>query len=301
MQNSFKRTLLPLNALRVFEVAARHLSFTKAAKELNVTQGAVSRQIKHLESQLQMVLFHRLHRQLVLTDQGQILLTPLTEALDKMSDIIDKLSRQDTYLNLKVHPTFAIRWLIPRLYKFQGLHPEIKVRFSTSNANVDFKREIFDVGITYRAEKTEGVNREKIMDELLTPVCSPDLLNQEPPLEKPEDLKHHVLLHNNPDQREWRSWAKMIGLKDLPFGRGQFFDVDDAAIQAATTGLGIALGELFLIKKDIVAGRLVAPFKNSEVKTGDYHLAWHEANDNKSSIMLFREWLLHEISQPSTT
>ena len=125
--------------------------------------------------------------------------------------------------------------------------------------------------------------------------------NEIEPINNYETKVENVLLHNNPDQREWRSWAKMIGLRDLPFDRGQFFDVDDAAIQAATTGLGIALGELFLIKKDIIAGRLVAPFKNSEVKTGDYHLAWHEANDNKSSILLFREWLLHEISQPSTT
>lgn len=299
MPNSMNRTLLPLNALRAFEVAARHLSFTEAAKELHVTQGAVSRQIKNLESQLETILFHRLHRQLVLTDQGQMLLTPLTEAFTIMGDIIKKLSVQGTYLSLKVHPTFAIRWLIPRLYKFQNLHPEIQVRFTTSNTNVDFKREIFDIGITYRAEKKEGVSREKIMDELLTPVCSPDLLNQELPLAKPEDLKHHVLLHNNPDQREWRSWAQKIGLNDLPFDSGQVFDVDDAAIQVATTGLGIALGELFLIKKDIIAGRLVAPFKNSEVKTGDYHIAWPETNDNKSSIRLFREWLLHEISQPS--
>ncbi len=297
MGKSISRAQLPLNALRAFEVAARHLSFTEAAKELHVTQGAVSRQIKHLENELQVLLFHRHHRQLVLTDQGQILILPLTEALNMMSDTIDKLSRGDRDLNLKVHPTFAIRWLIPRLYRFQALHPEIQVRFTTSNINVDFKREDFDIGITYRGEKTPGLKRAKLMDEFLTPVCSPQLLKNAAPLETPEDLKYHVLLHNNPDQQEWYTWAKKAGIKNINFERGQVFEVDDAALQAATAGLGIALGEQFLVKEDIIAGRLVAPFSDVGIKSGVYYIVWHEVNDNNSRVLLFKEWLLKEIFQ----
>jgi LysR family glycine cleavage system transcriptional activator len=295
MQKSQKRSTLPLNALRVFDMAARRLSFTKAAKELHVTQGAVSRQIKILENELQVPLFHRLHRQLKLTDQGQKLLVPLTEALDQISDTIDNLEKQDTSLNLKVLPTFAIRWLIPRLHKFQKLHPEVEVRFTTSNVNVDFKHENFDIGITYRSEKTPGVERVTILEEYLTPVFSPMLLSGDSPLIRLEDLKDQVLLHNNPDQHEWRKLAIQNSLDNLPFDQGMVFDIDDAALHAAAAGLGVALSEQFFIREDLAAKRLLAPFKEIKEKTGEYYLVWPEVNNKKANILKFKNWILNEI------
>jgi len=295
MQKTHVRGALPLNALKAFEASARHLSFTRAARELNVTQGAVSRQVKLLEQQLDVILFHRLHRQLKLTDQGHMLLSPLTEALDIMADAIEKLIRQTKDLSLKVHPTFAIRWLIPRLHKFQMRYPEIQVRFTTSNTNVDFKRENFDLGITYNGSQRPGVTRKKILTERLTPVCAPKLMQGASPLKRHKDLKHHLLLHNSPDQREWRAWASQAGVKGLSFERSQIFEIDDAALQAATAGLGVALGDLLLIREDLEASRLVAPFEYIEVKTGNYYLAWPENNAAKAGITEFKEWLVKEI------
>ncbi len=289
------RANLLLNALRAFEASARHLSFTKAARELNVTQGAVSRQVKLLESDLNVILFHRLHRKLSLTDQGQMLFHPISEALDIMTTAVGTLKNQTKDLSLKVHPTFAIRWLVPRLYKFQAIHPDIQVRFTTSNINADFKRENFDMAITYRGNETSGVVRKKILEECLIPVCSPKLLNTGLSLEKPSDLKCFSLLHNSPDQLEWRSWAAKANVKGLSFERGQVFEIDDAALQAATAGLGIALGDRLLIKEDLDTGRLVAPFEYAQVKTGIYYISWPKKNAAKHGVMAFKDWLTKEI------
>lgn len=299
MHNKAIRNLPSLNALRAFEASARHLSFTNAAEELCVTQGAVSRQVKQLEDQLQVILFHRLHRQLILTDQGQMLLKPLSDAFDLMAASLERLKNQPRDLKLKVHPSFAIRWLIPRLYRFQTQHPEIQVRLTTSSINADFSRENFDVAITYRGEKVMGTSRKKILAERLTPVCSPALLQGEPPLETLEDLKHHLLLHNTPEQRDWRTWAKGVGITRLSFERGQIFEIDDAALQAAASGLGIALGNLFLIREDLEAKRLVQPFKGLVVETGAYYISWPDVNTTSPSVTAFKTWLINEISSES--
>ncbi|MCP4023489.1 MAG: transcriptional regulator GcvA [Desulfobacteraceae bacterium] len=295
MQKPLNRARLPLNALRSFESAARHLSFTKAASELNVTQGAVSRQVKLLEEQLDVILFHRLHRQLKLTAQGQLLLPQLTDAFNIVADAVQRLVSQTKDLNLKVHPTFAIRWLIPRLHNFQARYPKIQVRFTTSNVNVDFKQENFDLGITYRGEKIPGTARKKILTERLTPVCAPVFLTGETPLKNYQDLRNHLLLHNNPDQREWRLWAGQAKVDGLSFERGQIFEIDDAALQAATAGLGVALGDLLLVQEDLKTKRLVAPFDYIEVKTGNYYISWLEKNESKPGVKEFQEWLVKEI------
>ncbi len=295
MEHIYNRSLLPLNALRAFEAAARHLSFTRAARELNVTQGAVSRQVKRLETELSVPLFHRLHRKLRLTDQGQALFHPLNQALDTISDAIGNLKNQTKDLSLKVHPTFAIRWLIPRLHKFQLKYPDIQIRLTTSNINADFIRENFDIAITYKGADISGILREKILEERLTPVCSPTLLTDSIPLKKPSDLRFHHLLHNSPDQQEWRAWAKQAGVAGLNFEKGQTFEIDDAALQAATAGLGIALGDLLLVREDIASGRLVEPFEFIAVKTGNYYLSWLKGNTDKPGVTEFKNWLKQEI------
>lgn len=297
MQKIGNRSLLPLNALRAFECAARHLSFTKAAEELNVTQGAVSRQIKSLEQQLQVTLFRRLHRRIILTDQGHLLLPSIVKAMDMISEAIDGVQTQSKDINIKVHPSFAIRWLIPRLKKFKALHPEIEIRFTTSNTNVNFKRENFDMGITFGGEGFPGVRRQELLAERLTPVFSPHLLNNPHPIKTVEDLRHHLLLHNTPDQSEWRAWAAQVGVDGLPFKRGPVFEIDDAALQAATAGIGVALGDLFLVKDDLTYGRLMAPFAHIKVDTYKYYLSWPDFNDGNPHLVAFRHWLTEEIKQ----
>jgi len=306
MQKLTIRCLPSLNALRAFESSARHLSFTKAAKELFVTQGAVSRQIKQLEEQIQIPLFHRCHRQLILTDQGGMLLAPLTEAFDLMATALERLKNQPRDLRLKVHPTFAIRWLIPRLHRFQKIHPKIQIRLTTSSINVDFSRENFDVGIVYikapNEEKTKtGMVRTKIATERLTPVCSPSYMSKERRLESAEDLKHHRLLHNNTEHKEWRIWAEWVGVMELSFERGQTFEMDDAALQAAASGLGIALGNINLIKDDLETNRLVQPLKGQKnviAETGIYYLAC-PVGPLSSELVTFKKWLVSELEKES--
>ncbi|MBA3008999.1 MAG: transcriptional regulator GcvA [Proteobacteria bacterium] len=297
MQQKKHQGLPSLNALRAFEAAARHLSFTLAARELCVTQGAVSRQIKQLEDQLKVILFHRRHKQLSLTDQGMLLVPSLTRAFNMMADAVNKLKNQQQDLSLKVHPTFAIRWLIPRLHHFQTLHPDIQVRLTTSGANVDFGHENFDIGITHLGKASPGVIREKIMTEQLIPVCSPKLLTTAFPLKRPGDLRGHMLLHNTPDLREWAAWADQVGIKNLSLERGQVFEVDDAALQAATAGLGVALGDLFLVRDALAAGLLVAPFGLTPIKTGNYYFSRPESNKDLGKVTAFQNWLVSALRQ----
>ncbi len=297
MQKRKTHDLPSLNGLKTFESAARHLSFTLAARELCVTQGAVSRQIKQLEDQLNVILFHRLHKNLKLTDQGTLLVFPLTRAFNIMADAVDKLKNQQQDFRLKVHPTFAIRWLIPRLHHFQALHPDIQVRLTTSGENVDFNYENFDAGITHGGEDTPGIAREKILTEQLIPVCSPKLLNSPFPLKKPEDITRHMLLHNTPDLKEWAAWADQVGIKELSLERGQVFEMDDAALQAATAGLGVALGDLFLIRDELETGRLKAPFGLTPIKTGSYYFSTPDFNKKTNNVKAFQNWLATTLTQ----
>ena len=295
MQRQKSRQLPSLNSLKAFEAAGRLGSFTLAAKELNVTQGAVSRQVKQLEEEIGVILFFRQHRKLTLTDQGMLLLPALTRSLDTMADALDKLNHQQLDLNLKVHPTFAIRWLIPRLHKFQSLHPELQVRLTTSSVNADFSRENFDAGITHLGQEIPGVFRKKLLEEQLIPVCAPQLPEGPLPLKTPADLKHHMLLHNNPDLREWQTWADQMNVKNLPLERGQVFEVDDAALQAAVAGLGVALGDLFLVKEELTAGRLVTPFGHMPAQTGFYYFSRPQCNGRAPGVRAFQDWLFKEI------
>lgn len=291
MQDNHLNALPSLNSLKAFEAAARLGSFTLAARELSVTQGAVSRQVKQLETQLDLILFYRHHKQLELTDQGRLLLPPLTRAFGLMVQAIEKIRQQNHDLSLKVHPTFAIRWLIPRLHTFQTLHPDIRVRLTTSGRNVNFTHENFDAGITHLGEEQPGVIRKKILTEQLVPVCSPSLLEKGPAIRAPEDIKAHTLLHNSPDMKEWQSWARQKGIKGLALERGQVFEVDDAALQAATAGLGIALGDLFLIRDELDSGRLVAPLGLDPIATGSYYFSQPAQGRISHGVDLFHTWL----------
>ncbi len=291
------RRLPPLNALRAFEAAARNLSFTEAAAELFVTQGAISRQIKALEDHYGFPLFRRGHRQVALTEQGRLLLPAVTEALDRIARVSERLVGQERELKVKVLPTMAVRWVIPRLHRFQAAHPEIEVRLTTAWHFVDFAREDFDAGVVYSGWTAPGVRRDAIFVERMTPVCAPALLETAGPLKRPEDLKRQRLILNTPTGRDWRRWAEVVGVTDLPFEEALVFDMDDPAIRAAAAGAGVGLGDLRFVEDDLATGRLIAPLEIEPVEIGTYYLAAPESIADAPRVAAFRDWLVAEVSR----
>jgi len=294
------RRLPPLNAIRAFEAAARHLSFTKAAEELFVTQAAVSHQIKALEAALDVQLFRRFNRRLMLTDAGQAYLPPLREALDGIAAATDRLRAVERTGPLKVSvlPSFGAKWLLPRLFGFRERHPEIDVLVAASDKLVDFARDDVDIGIRYGQGRYPGLRVDLLMRDEIFPVCSPRLLEGAHPLRRPADLKHHTLLHDQvagtEDDPDWRLWLKTAGVEGIDAGRGPGFSHASWVIEAAITGQGVALGRQSLAGDDIAAGHLVRPFGPSMPSTFVYSVVSLPEAADQPKVRLFREWLLEE-------
>ena len=286
------RRLPPLNSLRAFEAAARHLSFTLAAAELNVTQAAVSHQIKSLEERLGMPLFRRLNRALLLTDAGQTLYPAMSNALDVMATAIDRLHRHDKSgeLTITTMDSFAATWLVPRLAKFQKMHHDIDIRITTSDEMVDFSRENVDMAIRYGQGDWPGVFVEPLMVEEMFPVCSPSLLQSGRPLNTPADLKHHMLLHD--DMRvDWRMWLMAAGEPDIDTTRGLSYQHSNLVVQAAEQGDGVALARSVLVSNSLATGKLVKPFDLALPVTYAYYVVCPHGNENRPKIREFRLWL----------
>jgi len=286
------RRLPPLNSLRAFEAAARHLSFTLAAAELNVTQAAVSHQIKSLEERLGMPLFRRLNRALLLTDAGQTLYPAMSNALDVMATAIDRLHRHDNSgeLTITTMDSFAATWLVPRLVKFQKMHPDIDIRITTCDGMVDFSRENVDMAIRYGQGDWPGVFVEPLMVEEMFPVCAPSLLQSGPPLNTPADLKHHMLLHD--DMRvDWRMWLMAAGEPDIDTTRGLSYQHSNLVVQAAEQGDGVALARSVLVSNSLATGKLVKPFDLALPVSYAYYVACPHGNENRPKIKAFRMWL----------
>jgi LysR family glycine cleavage system transcriptional activator len=287
------RRLPPLNALRAFEAAARHLSFTQAAQELNVTQAAISHQVKALEERLGVLLFHRRGRTLMLSEAGQAYLPPVREAFDGLATATEGLIRRDSAGTLTVSclSSFAVTWLVPRLKRFRDTEPDIDVRLSASDQLVDFAREDVDLAIRYGRGDWSGLKVDRIMTEDITPVCSPKLLEGPKRLERPADLRHVTLLHE--DMREsWRMWLLAAGVDDVDPERGPGFSHANMAIQAAVDGQGVALGRTPLVAAELAAGRLVKPFDISLPAEFAYYLVCPEATAERPKVRAFRAWLL---------
>ncbi len=290
------RRLPPLNAMRAFEAAARHLSFTRAAQELNVTQAAVSHQIKSLEDHLGMPVFRRLNRALMLTDAGQALFPAVNEALDIMTTAVDRLHRHDRsgVLTVTTMDSFAATWLVPRLGRFRAAHPEIDLHISTSDDSVDFDRVDVDLAIRYGHGEWPGLKVDRLMTEELFPVCAPDLLDAEAPLETPADLKNHTLLHD--DMRvDWRMWLMAVGETGVESDRGPSYQHSNLVIQAAEQGDGVALARSVLVERALAAGRLVRPFDFALQTNYAYYVVCPQASLDRPKVKAFREWLLVEI------
>jgi LysR family glycine cleavage system transcriptional activator len=284
-----------LTGLRAFEAAARHLSFTRAAAELNVTQTAVSHQIRRLEEQLGLRLFVRRNRSLHLTREAQDYLPSVHAAFEDLRLATERLLRADrpALLTVSTMPSLAAKWLMPRLGGFQEAHPAIEIRITASTHLVDFRRDEVDVAIRYGRGRWPGLRADWLMTEDLFPVCSPALLGGERPLRRPEDLAHHTLLHARMSRDDWQLWLTAAGLPpSLASRRGLTFDETLMALEAAIDGLGVALGRTPFVEADIAAGRLVIPFDvKLPAEAGFYVVAPHETADTPK-IALFRQWLV---------
>ncbi len=289
--------LPPLKAIRYFESAARHLSFTKAAQELNVTHSAISHQIKALEEWLGVRLFRRLNRALVLTEEGQAYSQPVREAFARLADASRRLSMREQAgaLTVSVMPSFAAKWLVPRLRGFRELHPEKDVRISATEKLVDFDREDVDIAIRYGRGNWPNLRIELLMRESLFPVCSPKLLDGPIPLREPADLVNHSLLHDS-DWREdwWVRWFAAAGIDAGALRRALTFNVSDLMLQAAIDGLGVALSLEALAGDDLAAGRLVKPFDIELASEHAFYIVAPEATADRPKIRAFHDWLLAE-------
>ncbi|HEX3209051.1 MAG TPA: transcriptional regulator GcvA [Geminicoccaceae bacterium] len=289
------RRLPPLNALRAFEAAARHLSFTRAADELHVTQTAISHQIKALEERLAVRLFRRLPRGLLLTEEAQRYLPPVRDAFDQIAAATEQLGAGGSSgrLTVSVLPSFAAKWLVPRLGRFRATHPDLDLRISASSQLVDFARDDVDIAIRMGRGRYPGLRVDRLFGESMLPVCAPKLLSGAHPLRRPEDLREHVLLHDD-DHTGWQLWLELSGVEGVDPTRGPIFTDSAMVVQAAAEGQGVALARRALAAGDLAAGRLVQPFEVSLPHDLAYYLVSPEATAGQPRIRAFRAWLLAE-------
>jgi LysR family glycine cleavage system transcriptional activator len=286
-----KRRLPPLNSLRAFESAARHLSFTRAADELAVTQSAVSHQVNALEAWAGVPLFKRQGRAMVLTEAAVKFLPAVSAALDQIALAGRKLQAVDPthgWLTVAVMPSFAAKWLVPRLADFHEKNPDMDVWIATFEAQTGALGSDIDVAIRYGRGDWPGLSSVRIMSEELFPVCAPRLATG---LKTPADLAQATLLHDEL-REDWGMWFAAAGLTGVDTVRGPGFDDSGLLIQAAIEGLGVALGRSVLVKGDLDAGRLVRPFDVALAAEFAYYLVYPPDLETAPKIETFRTWLL---------
>ncbi len=285
-----QRRLPPLNSLRAFESAARLLSFTKAADELSVTQSAVSHQVKSLEDWAGLPLFRRVGRQAALTEAAAKFLPAVTAALDQIALASRKLKALDPgqgWLTVAMMPSFAGKWLVPRLADFRAKHPDIDVWIATFELQAGGLGADIDLAIRYGKGDWPGLTSVKVLSEELFPVCAPKLAAQ---LKEPADLVRTTLLHDEM-REDWAMWLRAAGVTGFDATKGPGFDDSGLLIQAAIEGLGVALGRSVLVKGDIEAGRLVRPFATALAAESAFYLVYLPETENAPKIKAFREWL----------
>jgi LysR family glycine cleavage system transcriptional activator len=300
------RRLPPLNSLRAFEAAGRHLSFKKAAEELHVTPAAISQQVRILEEHCGTELFHRLTRALRLTEAGKAALPALREGFDRLAEAAERMraSGKGGILTVSVAPSFGAKWLVPRLDRFRAAHPEFDVRIDATDALASFSGDGVDVALRYGRGVYRGLRSECLMREVAFPVWSPRLQERGPPLKRPEDLRHHTLLHvqwkmEDDAAPNWRMWLRAAGVAGIDAERGPRFTIENMAVEAAIAGQGVALVSGALVAADIRAGRLVRPFPPavSEATAFSYYLVYPEARANDPKVVAFRDWVRAEIAR----
>src|SRR6202049_4753714 len=288
-----------LNGLRAFEAAARHLSFTVAASELNVTQTAISHQIRRLEEELGIRLFIRKNRALALTPEARDYLPGIRAAFNDLRLATDRLLRNenDHVLTVSTLASLAAKWLLPRLSAFQEAHPGIDVRITTSTGLVDFKSGDVDAAIRYGRGHWPGLRAAWRAAAELFPVGSPALLQGDRPLKCPEDLAHYTLLHSSGGyDDDWRLWLTAAGLpSNISKQPGLSFDLILLTVQAAIDGSGVAMGRTSYVEADIAKGRLVVPFKIALPADAGFYLVSPEARGDSAKLKAFRQWLIASV------
>lgn len=282
------RPHLPLNALRAFEAAARHLSFTRAAIELCVTQAAVSHQVKLLEQRLGVTLFRRLPRGLMITEEGQALLPSLQESFDRMADMLERFQggHVQEVLAIGAVGTFAVGWLLPRLTDFKRLHPYVDVRLSTNNNRVDIAAEGLDYTIRFGNGAWHDIEAEALFEAPLSVLCIPQISRQ---LEKPEDVARQSLLRSYRHD-EWPEWFEAAGVSP-PQIRGPVFDSSIIMVEAALQGAGVALAPPLMFSRHLASGAIERPFP-IHVSKGCYWLTRQKSRSMTPAMQAFSTWMM---------
>jgi LysR family glycine cleavage system transcriptional activator len=289
--------LPPLNALKAFEAAARHESFTRAAEELCVTQGAVSHQVKALETELAIKLFNRERQRLIITEAGRDYLTIVRDALDRIAVGTERLlQRQNAgVLTVSTSPDFAAKWLVHRLGHFAEAHAGIDLRVSATLHHVDFAREEVDMAVRHGDGNWPGLDTVQLSSEQLFAVCSPKLLSGRRRLAKPVDILKFPLIHLD-SRQDWTKWLLSVGIRDADAMHGPVLNRASMVIDAAINGQGIALARTTLAAWDLINGRLVRPFPESLRLSKTYWIICPKATASLPKIVTFRDWLVSEAS-----
>jgi len=285
-----------LNFLNTFESVARHLSFTNAAKELFVTQAAVSHQIKALEEYLGVKLFHREKRKVLLTDEGQKLLPSVVSGLQGIADSLDNIRNYETEdtIVVGVGSSFSANWLVHRLGAFYQRYPEVNLHLKISNNDPAFGADGTDLAVVWGKGDWQGLMCEKLMVVEFTPVCSPDLLKKTHPLKTPEDLIHYPLL-DDPDYNIWQEWMEEAGIPERKYKRRTVIRDSNVLIHSTLEGHGISLCAVGIVQEYLDSGRLIRPFELSITGGGFYYLVYPEKALRKPLVRLFKTWLLKEV------
>jgi len=305
--------LPPLNALRAFEAAARYLSFKRAGRELHVTPGAVSHQVRQLEESLGVPLFRRLTRALELTPEGHALLPKVQEGLRSLAQAVERVRVHGAAQAITVlaPPHFAARWLVPRLARFAERHPGLDLHIASRPAMIDGRSgakrdpgpEAGDrdpvVMVRFGDGRYAGARVDRVFSAVYVPVCSPRLLRGAHPLRGPADLRHHKLLHDDTVSEEgarpsWSAWLDAAGVKDIDAGRGTHFTDASLSLEAAIEGLGVALAMKPLVRGEVEAGRLAIPFDLTTPTIYAYYLVTPESGPHAEAVTAFRGWMLEE-------
>ncbi len=302
------KTLPPLSSLRAFEAVARRLSFSRAAEELHVTPGAVSQQIRSLEELLGESLFVRTKRSVALTEVATRMLPDIQAGLEALSRATSSKTTASAgrTLSISVAPSFASKWLLPRLADFSDHHPDIDLRISATVGLADFRRDKVDLAIRLGRGSYFDLHALPLFGETLAPMCSPELLKAKGRLRKPDDLSKHRLLHDTSipgesEQPSWERWLELAGAKHVSAHRGTRFSLAELALQAAIDGAGVVLGRMVLAEGDLAAGRLIRPFKVILPLEVSYFLVMPRGSARRQEVQCFRDWLYSTLKQSPFT
>ena len=283
-----------LHGLRAFDVAARHMNFTRAAEDLGVSQSAVSHQIQQLEQHLGTELFHRRHGKLALTEAGHVLLSEVRKGFSHFSQGLDDLEalEKSGAVHVNVTPRFALKWLAPRLSDFSRQFPAIKLKFHQSTETTDFATSNADVSIEWHRGVPPDRQSHLLLPARFSPICAPGLPSSGKPLRKPSDIRRHTVLYER-DGTTWSKWFDVAGCPDVTPAEGVAIDDGNIRVQAAMDGQGIDLGSLELLSDELASGRLIQPF-DAVLEAGGYYLTYPAEAPKRPRFKLFIEWLLRQ-------